>query len=195
MEQDSQDAHSRMREDHKGLPSPRPHTLLYNMWVTLTGSTCQDGMKQYMQKGHRSHKSWEKCLLFEEECFQPYDPKFNINSLLGQESNEGQKLIFAVCLPCVTYCVSLPPQGLLLIFTAQGQGTELGDDGARLRLHLCLSGAFSSRDSMCKPGGWPLKFLQFQQCTESQWLLCWVRIIGWPREKPISEENELLGFL
>lgn len=38
---------------------------------------------------------------------------------------------------------------------------------------------------MCKPGGWPLKFLQFQQCTESQWLLCWVRIIGWPREKPV----------
>ena len=117
MEQDSQDAHSRRREDHQGLPSPRPHTLLYNMWMTLTSSTCQDGMKQYMRKGHISHKSWEECLLFEEECFHPYDPKFNINSLLGQESDEGQKFTFATCLPCATYCVSLPPQGHLLIFT------------------------------------------------------------------------------
>lgn len=117
MEQDSEDAHRRMREDHRGSPSPRPHTLFYNMWVTLTSSTCQDGMKPYMRKGHVSHISWEECLLFEEECCHPYDPKFNINSLLGQESDEGQKFTFAMCLPRATYCVSLPPQGPLLLST------------------------------------------------------------------------------
>ena len=140
--------------------------------------------------------------------------KLKINPPFGQYNSTGQKFTFAEFLPCTTYCVSPSLQGLpliskvgIIIPVLWLRRTRLSHEVTRPRsvtrwemtalswgFISVFPGLFPQGIQCVIPVGWPLKVLQFQECPTSQWLHCWVRIIGWPREKHMSRK-EMSSFV